>query len=95
MTRTTLRAADRCRRIQTPGSTPPAQTARFSAVLHHGAGRARRAPATAVRSPQGAGPMWSLLLPSYCTNKPTEDAMPDPDAGPSHEPGARILGSPS
>jgi hypothetical protein len=39
--------------------------------------------------------MWSLLLSSYYTHNPTEDAMPDPDAGPSHRPGARILGGPS
>jgi len=31
------------------------------------------------------------VLPG-CMNNSTEEAMPDPDAGPSHEPGARILG---
>jgi hypothetical protein len=34
-----------------------------------------------------AGPGWGAG-----TNNSTEEAMPDPDAGPSHKPGARILG---
>ena len=92
MTPTTLRAAGRGR-TGTTSSTQNARTARFTAARHHGADRGRRAPAQAVRSPHGVGPAWSLPLPY--THNPTEDAMPDPDAGPSHEPGARILGGPS
>ena len=95
MTLTTLRSAGPGRSTQTQGSTHHGQNARFTVALRHVARRARRAPAQTVRSQQRAGPVWLLLLPSYCTNKPTEEAMPDPDAGPSHEPGARILGGPS
>ena len=95
MTLTTLRSAGPGRSTQTPRSTPHGHKAQFISALRHVARRARRAPAHTVRSQQRAGPVWSLLLPSYCTNNPTEEAMPDPDAGPSHEPGARILGGPS
>jgi hypothetical protein len=95
MTLTTLRSAGPGRSTQTPGSTPHGHKAQFTSALGHGARRGRRAPAHTVRSQQGTGPVWSLLLPSYRTNNPTEEAMPDQDAGPSHEPGARILGGPS
>jgi hypothetical protein len=94
MTLTTLRSAGPGRSTHT-GSTPHGHEARFTSALRHGARRARRAPARTVRSQQGAGPVWSLLLPSYCTNNPTEEAMPGPDAGASHELGARIVGGPS
>ena len=92
MTLTTSRSAGPGRSTQTPGSTPHRHRAQFSSAVRH---VARPAPAHAVRSQQEAVPVWSLLLPSYCTNNPTEEAMPDPNAGPSHEPGARILGGPS
>jgi hypothetical protein len=35
----------------------------------------------------------ALRLHSWTDNS-TEEAMPDPDAGPSHQPRARILGGP-
>ena len=95
MTPTTLRSAVTGRRIHTRRSTYEGQSAQFSCAHDHGADRVRRAPGRIDRSQQGVGPVWSLLLPSYCTNNSTEEAMPDPDAGPSHEPGARILGGPS
>jgi len=94
MTPTALRSAPG-RRTQTSGSTHHGTQARFAIALRYSAGRARRALAQRVRSHLGAGAMWSLMLPSCCTNNSTEDAMPDPDAGPSHQPGARILGGPS
>ena len=91
MTSTSLRPADG-RRTQTAGTARHGHTARLTAALRHGAGRARCSTAQTARFRQGAGPMWSLLLPPFCANNSTEDAMPDPDAGPSHRPGARILG---
>jgi hypothetical protein len=35
---------------------------------------------------------WSFERSARSLSTPTEEAMPDPDAGPSHEPPARILG---
>jgi hypothetical protein len=92
MTPTTLRSAVLGRRTQPRGSSRHPRVARFPAVIHDGVARVRRTPSRPARS---SGPMWSLLLSSYYTHNPTEDAMPDPDAGPSHRPGARILGGPS
>jgi hypothetical protein len=39
--------------------------------------------------------VWSLERSARALRTPTEEAMPDPDAGPSHEPRARILGGPA
>jgi hypothetical protein len=94
MTPTTLRPAAHGRRAQTSGDNRRLPNRRFSAVFRHGAVRAVRAPASPARPPRAA-PMWSLLLPSYCTHNPTEEAMPDPNAGPSHKPRARIPGGPA
>ena len=93
MTPTTARPAARGQRTQIPHSTPHVSLARLRAARFHSGGAARRAPVLA----RGAAPMYSLLLPSYCHTKPApiEEAMPDPDAGPSHRPGARALGGTS
>jgi hypothetical protein len=39
--------------------------------------------------------VWSLERSGRSLTTPTEEAMSDPDAGPSHEPRARILGGPA
>ena len=92
MTPTALRSAGFGRITHNPtGSNRHPRLAAFGAAMHHVAGRIRHAPAQPARS-NAAGPMWSLLLPSYYTRNPSEEAMPDPDAGPSHRPSARILG---
>lgn len=95
MTLTTARPAARGQRTQVQDNTRHV-LARLRAARFHGIGRARRAPMLS----RGAAPMFSLLpslLPSYCqiNPNPTEEAMPDPDAGPSHRPGARTLGGTS
>lgn len=102
MTPTTLRPAGHGRRAQAQDNTPRLRRSRFGAAKQHGGLRGWHArlrglyaPTRHVRAPYGAGPMWSLLLPSFCTNNPTEEAMPDPDAGPRHRPHARILGGSS
>ena len=38
---------------------------------------------------------WSLKRAARSLTTATEEAMPDPDAGPSHKPRARITGRPS
>jgi hypothetical protein len=93
MTLTTARPAACGQRTQVNDSTRHARLARLRAARFHGIGRARRAPVLS----RGVAPMFSLLLPSYYqTNpNPTEEAMPDPDVGPSHRPGARTLGGTS
>jgi hypothetical protein len=93
MTPTTTRMVACGQRTQVNDSTRRARLSRLRAVRFHGIGRARRAPVLA----RGAAPMFSLLLPSYyqMNPNPTEEAMPDPDAGPSHRPGARTLGGTS
>jgi hypothetical protein len=69
MTSTTVRQAVRGRSIETPpGSSRRPRVARFAAALHHGVHPVRRAPARPVQT-SGAGPVWSLLLPSYCTKE--------------------------
>jgi hypothetical protein len=95
MTPTTTRPVVRGRSTQAQRSTRHSPNERLCASLG-GIGRARGVTAAAVR-PLGAMPRFSLLLPSYChtSHKPTEEAMPDPDAGPSHRPGARTLGGTS
>lgn len=94
MTLTTARpvARGRCTQI-TDGTSRHASLSRLRAIRFHGIGRTRRAP---VLSP-GAAQMFSPMRPSYRhTNpNPTEEAMPDPDASPSHRPGARTLGGTS
>ena len=84
MTPTTSRAALRGRRTHEKDNIRRRALSRLGAARRPRASQSMGAPA----------PMFSLLLPSYCrTNpKPTEEAMPDPDAGPSHKPGARTLG---
>lgn len=92
MTPTTTRTAARGKRNQTKDNNIRHRPlSRLGATRQYGTGRVRRAPS------RGAAPMFSLLLPSYCqmNPKPTEEAMPDPDAGPSHRPGARTLGGTS
>lgn len=66
---------------------------RCQAPSRLGDGRARRASARS----NGTAPTFSMLAPSHgqINTKPTEEAMPDPDAGPSHRPGARTLGGTS
>jgi hypothetical protein len=94
MTLTTARPAACGQRTQVNDRTRHARLARLRAARFHGIGRARRAPVLS----RGAASMFSLLLlPSYCqtTPNPTEEAMPDPDAGPSHRPGVRTLGGTS
>jgi hypothetical protein len=85
MTPTTARTAVRGQRTQTKDNIRHRPLSRLGVVRQDGIREARRAPS------RGAAPMFSLLLPSYCqmNPKPTEEAMPDPDAGPSHRPGAR------
>ena len=39
--------------------------------------------------------VWAPVRPARDSINPTEEAMPDPDAGPSHKPRARILGGPA
>ena len=39
--------------------------------------------------------MWSRERSARSLRTPAEEAMPDPDAGPSHKSRARILGGPS
>jgi hypothetical protein len=88
MTPTTTRPAARGQRTQAQQNSRHAPRSRLRVVRHHGIGHARRA-STLSRA---AAPMSSLLLPSYYQATPSEEAMPDPDAGPSHRPGARTLG---
>lgn len=91
MTPTTTRPAARGQRTQALDNTRHALLSLRRVARSHGIGRARRAPVLS----RGAAPMFSLLLPSYCHANPTEEAMPDPDTGPSHRPGTRILGGTS
>jgi hypothetical protein len=93
MTPTAARPPARGQRTQVNDGTQHARLARLRAARFHGIGRARRAPVLS----RGAAPMYSPLLPPCCqtTPNPTEEAMPDPDAGPSHRPGARTLGGTS
>jgi len=93
MTPNTLRRGPGGPGARMRGSTHYEQTARLSRVVRCGAGDPRHAGAQTAGSGCAAGLAWSLLLPSYSTKNSTEEAMPDPDAGPSHEPGARILGA--
>jgi hypothetical protein len=94
MTRTTLRSAATGRSIQTRGSNRQSRKPQFGTALRTGVGRLRRTPAQPVPATDAA-PMWSLLLPPDRTHNHTEEAMPDPDAGPSHKLRARTLGGPS
>jgi hypothetical protein len=91
VTPTTARMAARGQRTQAKDNMRHWPLSRLGVARQHGTGRARPAPARV------AAPMFSLLLPSYCqiNPKPTEEAMPDPDAGPSHRPDARTLGGTS